>query len=591
VLSQVYSYGPGWIARGFTSTGSSASGRNSANTSSRGTREKGTIRYLPSASRGTALLVGLILVALSACTGDGGNGGVTIPTSDGSPPELSLGAGVTGGGPNVSVNTGGSDATLELRTKTGNLNLLASGKDPESGIRSLQIWINETTGSCASASPCSTRGPDLSGAPRFDSTDPPKQPGDKTSASSVMAQALNLSSEIPQSAPTGGSFSLRWDIYATSTNYLDGTSQTRTITVTYHDPPLPPSPPSPPPPTPGLAPAPSAPIDTYGVGKISEQFEDRSRPTRSSGSFPGAATRKLPTAIYYPASLPPGTPPGIITPASLNAPPVPPPTTPAGAPTRYPLILFSHGLQASASFFESRLIAKWASAGYVVAAPEYPLTNMATINMFQINLDDAFADVQNQPADAKFVIDEVIKLGQQTTGPLSGIVHSEQIGAAGHSVGGTTTYGLAYTVCCSDPRIKAAVAMSACAGYVGGPAGHFTRDPVPLLILHGDADTTVPYDPFAVEAFTAAKEPKFGFRFVGAPHNSPFTGVAFGTATETQATALRGGTIDHWDRYLKNDTAASQKLNTDFNVAGVTPISPGPPITPSNLTPCVRGTL
>ena len=546
----------------------------------------GTIRHVPLARRGTVLFAAIILIALSACTGGGSDGGITIPTSDGSPPELSLGAGVTGGGPNVSVDTGGSDAALELRNKAGNLNLLASGKDPESGIKSLEIWINETTGRCASAGPCSTGGPDLSGAPRFDSTDPPKQPGDKTSASSLMAQALNLSSEIPGAAPPGGSFSLRWDIYATSTNYLDGTSQTRTITVTYHDPPLPPSPPPPPPPPPGLAAAPSAPIDTYGVGKISEPFVDTSRPTRASGNFPGAATRKLPTAIYYPASLAPGTPPGIITPGSSNAQPVPPPTTPAGAPTRYPLVLFSHGLGASPIFFEN-LIAKWVSAGYVVAAPEYPLTNMAITNTFQINPDDAFADAKNQPADAKFVIDEVIKLGQQTTGPLGGIVHSEQIGAAGHSLGGITTYGLAYTECCRDPRIKAAVSMSACAGYIGGPAGHFTRDPVPLLILHGDADTTLPYDPFAVEAFTAAKEPKFGFRFVGANHNSPFTGApAFAGATDIQVMAVKQGTIDHWDRYLKNDTAASQKLGTDFNVARVTPISPGSPITPSNLTPC-----
>jgi hypothetical protein len=109
------------------------------------------MRYLPSAGRGIATFAAIILIGSSACDGGGGSGGITIPTSDGSPPELSLGAGVTGGGPNVSVNTDGSDATLALRTKAGNLNLLASGKDSESGIRSLQIWINETTGRCDSA--------------------------------------------------------------------------------------------------------------------------------------------------------------------------------------------------------------------------------------------------------------------------------------------------------------------------------------------------------------------------------------------------------------------------------------------------------
>ena len=187
------------------------------------------MRYLPSARRGIALFAAIMLIALCACDGGGGDGGITIPTSDRSPPELSLGAGVTGGGPSATVTTYGRDATLALRTKVGDLNLLASGKDSESGIRSLKIWMNETIGSCASAAgPCSTRGPDLRDMPGFESTGSPKQPGETASPSSVMAQSLNLSSEIPGAAPPGGSFSLRWDIYATSTNYLEGTSQTRT---------------------------------------------------------------------------------------------------------------------------------------------------------------------------------------------------------------------------------------------------------------------------------------------------------------------------------------------------------------------------
>jgi dienelactone hydrolase len=549
------------------------------------------MRYLPSPRRGIALFAAIVLIALSACNGGGGDGGITIPTSDRSPPELSLGAGQTGGGPNAAVTTYGRDATLTLRTKTGDLNLVASGNDSESGIRSLKIWMSEATSRCVSPTgPCSNLGPTSHATPRFDSTDPPKQPGDKTSASSTMAQSLNLSSEIQGAAPPGGSFSFRWDIYATSTNYLDGTSQTKQVTVRYDDPPLPPPPAVP-------AAAPNAPMGTYGVGKIvcnpnalprePTCFEDTARPTRSSGIFPGAATRKLPTAIYYPAPLPPVPPgqPRMIT-AIPNASPEPAPNTPAGDPTRYPLILFSHGLGASPSVFES-LLASWASAGYVVAAPAYPLTRSDA--PFGINLDDAFADAQNQPADAKYVIDQVINLSQQATGPLSGMVHPELIGAAGHSVGGITTYGLAYSECCRDPRVLAAVSMSACAGYVGGPAGTFTRDPVPLLVVHGDADLTVPYDPYAVEAFTAAKYPKFGFKFVGVKHNSPFTGGVYKTATPTQATALMRGTIDFWNRYLKNDAAASQKLDEDFDVTGITPIALAPPITPSALTPCRRG--
>jgi hypothetical protein len=133
-----------------------------------------------------------ILLAVSARDRGSGqqDGDITIPTSDASHPELSLGAGAAAARPNVSVNKGG-DATLARQTKSGALNLLATGKDPESRIRDLEIWMETTTTSSASANICTTSGPGLLGAPRFDSTEPPKQPGEKTSASSLRLKLYN----------------------------------------------------------------------------------------------------------------------------------------------------------------------------------------------------------------------------------------------------------------------------------------------------------------------------------------------------------------------------------------------------------------
>ena len=166
---------------------------------------------------------------------------------------------------------------------------------------------------------------------------------------------------------------------------------------------------------------------------------------------------------------------------SRNAPPGPP-----GQSGRYPLILFSHGLGGHAMFYVE-VLKSWASAGYVVAAPEYPLSSINADGGF-FNAS-GFADRANQPADATFVINQVL---QQQKALLSGIVDPKWIGASGHSLGGGTTYALGYSTCCRNRRVKAAIPMSACAGDVQDPGGYFGDIATPLLILHGDADPASP---------------------------------------------------------------------------------------------------
>ena len=186
--------------------------------------------------RSGALLITISAVALAGCGGGGGSsGGITIPSSDSTKPELTFGAAATApGGPDATVGVGQPDAAITLTTKTGSVNLLATAKDPESGIQSVQIWLETTETTCGTV--CSGGNPDLPGNPRSESTEPQKQPGDTTSETSILADSLNLATEIHGSAPAGGTYTLRWRLWAIARNQLGGMVQSPTITVNYKEP-------------------------------------------------------------------------------------------------------------------------------------------------------------------------------------------------------------------------------------------------------------------------------------------------------------------------------------------------------------------
>jgi predicted dienelactone hydrolase len=291
------------------------------------------------------------------------------------------------------------------------------------------------------------------------------------------------------------------------------------------------------------APPTVASIGAYAVGVTSKTFVDTTRPTDANGTAPALPTRTLLTAIYYPADGTPSDKP--VENATTNRKHGP-----------YPLILFTHGLYARGVAYED-VLKTWVSAGYVVAAPDYPLSNANTPG--GVSFGRAVADTKNQPADASFVISQVIKDKQ-----LGEIVDPKRIGASGHSLGGITTYGLAYSACCRDKRVKAAVPMSGFGGLVEPIEKYFQNVRTPLLALHGNTDGTVPIAD-DLNTFTRAQPPKFFMTFLGAAHVTPFLG-----GTYAQAGVLKQSTLDFWNRYLKGDKAALNKLRTDGNVAGST---------------------
>src|SRR5829696_5083943 len=157
---------------------------------------------------------------------------------------------------------------------------------------------------------------------------------------------------------------------------------------------------------------------TYAVGELTETFVDPSRRTESASGQGNAPTRTLVTVIRYPQGDGP-----------------------------FPLIVLAHGQTGHPNKF-TQLTTAWASAGFVVAAPVFPLTSNQTT--FETD-----GDYVNQPADVSFVIDQLVARGDDHNGPLAGRVDKAHIGVAGLSLGGATVYGFAFDNCCRDERIDA----------------------------------------------------------------------------------------------------------------------------------------
>lgn len=273
------------------------------------------------------------------------------------------------------------------------------------------------------------------------------------------------------------------------------------------------------------------------VGRQDVTFVDTSRPTPSNGTYPGAPSRTLPTMILYPATGPAST-----TAITTGAPPAR-----RGAP--FPLVVFSHGFTANGPAY-APFLRQIVARGYVIAAPTFPLSSAGAPG------GPKLLDYLNQPGDVSFVITRMLALTRKP-GPLRGLVDRHRVAAAGHSLGAITTIGVAFNGCCADHRLKAAVPMSGLELPFGQP---FTFPRVPLLLVHGNADQTVPYSG-STKVFSDAKLPKFLLTLLGAPHTFMF-GPPYGPVTVNV-------TVDFFDRYLKGKDGALARMGRDANVAGV----------------------
>jgi dienelactone hydrolase len=239
------------------------------------------------------------------------------------------------------------------------------------------------------------------------------------------------------------------------------------------------------------------------------------------------ADRPLPTTVWYPAQ---GTAGGS---AHSGA---------APASGRFPLVLLSHGLTGLPAYLAA-VGTRWAAAGFVVAAPAYPHTRYGAPH-FDVT------DVANQPADASYVITQVLASDPAHVDPAA-------IAAAGHSAGGYTTTGLLSSH--RDPRLRAAIVI---AGALLG--GAYTGPATPVLFVHGDADQTVSYPSGGRPAYDALPWPKAFLTVVGGDHGKY---LAAGNRGFDQMIAT---TTDFLRWALYGDSAAKDRLSRDATAAGIT---------------------
>jgi dienelactone hydrolase len=251
----------------------------------------------------------------------------------------------------------------------------------------------------------------------------------------------------------------------------------------------------------------------YQVVSTTLAFVDPSRPTVSRG-VEVSSTRALTTVVWAPA---------------------------IGG--RWPLVVFAPGYRVGPATYD-HLCRAWAAAGYVVAAPEFPLADPAVAGSA---LDEG--DLNNEPADVNFVIASMAS----ASNPLVGQVDPTRIAVTGHSDGAEAALAVGQE---GDPIIKAVIAMS------GQPVVP-QRAPNPaLLVIQGDRDTINPPGR-SLAVYEQAARPRYLLTLLGGSHLGPFSG------SSPWQSVIDAVTIDFLNQYLSGTKADDSQMQADAARPGV----------------------
>lgn len=220
------------------------------------------------------------------------------------------------------------------------------------------------------------------------------------------------------------------------------------------------------------------------------------------------------------------------------------------APGPFPLVVFAHGYDVTPATYAA-LLDSWARAGYVVAAPLFPLTNPHAPG----GPDEA--DVVNQPADVSFVVSSLLAASARP-GPLLGLIDPRHIAVAGQSDGAETALAVADSRRDRDARVSAALILSG--AEMSGIGGYSFASGGPALLAVQGTDDVFNEPRFTYAYFRAARRPKYLLRLLGAGHLPPYT------TEQPQLAVVERVTHAFLDGYLKGSTSARAELAPLGNV-------------------------
>jgi predicted dienelactone hydrolase len=167
-----------------------------------------------------------------------------------------------------------------------------------------------------------------------------------------------------------------------------------------------------------------------------------------------------------------------------------------------PLILFSHG-SGGINIQSVTLMETLASHGFFVASPNHVGNSFRDVP----GVDLPYADVAtDRPKDISFLIDYLLSRSSDPEDEFFESISPLAIGVTGHSMGGFTALavaagyaGSAFGPVPPDPRVRAILAVSGVASLLSD--AELAGIDVPMLLLGGTLDTSVPIVPNATRPF------------------------------------------------------------------------------------------
>jgi hypothetical protein len=255
----------------------------------------------------------------------------------------------------------------------------------------------------------------------------------------------------------------------------------------------------PPPASPPDPVAPTAIERGLAVGTHQYQFVDTSRGVPLLDGQPGWPVRPIPVSVWYPAQGAPGQVGAELPPDRAHGP--------------YPLVVFVHGFAVDPTFYAA-LLQRIASAGYVVAAPTYPiLSGWPWGPSDQVGWEDLYPDTH-------FATTSILDLSSGGDPILGGLVDGSRIAVAGHSDGALVSFGDGFEAWRNDARVRAVISYAALLGEPGA-----VYQPNGRAFLHFACDNDEYNDFAATVAWDHANlaPPSWTMALRNANHAPPFT--------------------------------------------------------------------